>query len=48
MVFSNGERFSGEWDKGKVNGEGSFHKTDGTVIKGFWSDDKLTSQQYQG
>ena len=41
MVFSNNEKYSGNFKNDLPNGEGIFSKEDGTTFTGRWKDGKI-------
>jgi len=45
MIFSNAERFVGQWKEGKVNGEGTINKTNGETIKKSWKNNKYIKNE---
>ena len=45
VVYSNGERFMGAWEKGSFNGKGTLYMTDGTSVKGFWKDGEYAGKE---
>ena len=38
LMLSNGEFYEGEFKNDQVNGKGQFHRQDGSVVKGMWSE----------
>lgn len=41
LVYTNGNKYTGQFQNGKPNGTGKVTKTDGTVIHGIWKNNKL-------
>jgi hypothetical protein len=39
MVYQNGDRYEGNWRRGKKQGFGEQHYSDGKIYKGEWVDD---------
>ena len=39
ILYSNGEKYIGQWKNGKYNGKGSYIYPDGKEIKGYWKED---------
>lgn len=37
LFLSNGETFQGHFDRDLISGEGTFCRSDGTIVKGMWS-----------
>ena len=40
MIFTNGSRYDGYWNKNKTNGRGRLIHADGEMYEGDWLDDK--------
>jgi len=38
LTWRNGDRFDGEWRKGRANGRGAYRQKDGKVFEGNWVD----------
>lgn len=45
MVFSNGEIFVGSFHKDMVDGPGEFHRMNGEVVSGVWSQNQMVEQE---
>ena len=43
-IYKNGDKYMGSWQKGNKHGIGVFIKNDGSVLKGFFKNNALTSE----
>ena len=41
FLFSDGEKYEGEWENNRMHGQGSYKYPDGTEYVGEWSNDKF-------
>lgn len=41
MTYANGNKYIGNWEDDKRNGEGAFYLSDGRIIRGTFKDNKL-------
>ena len=42
-IFANGDKYVGEWKKGKKHGQGIFTYISGKIEEGVWKKDKLVT-----
>ena len=42
MVYSNGDKYDGQWERDKRNGRGVIYFADGKRYEGEWVDDKIS------
>ena len=44
MIYTIGDKYSGNWVNNQKNGEGTMEYSDGTITKGLWVKDELTQE----
>ncbi len=44
-IYINGDKYVGEWKKGKRHGKGTFTHANGKVEKGIWKKNKLVESK---
>ena len=44
-TYINGDKYVGEWKKGKRHGQGTFTRADGKIEEGIWKKNKLIKKK---